>query len=147
MPIPVLSKIFMQECQHLKLPELSVFSNTAAAEDIVPDKNTTISKSGGKGMFSTVKAKVIAGVVALAVVGGGITAVVLANRDKTADADKPNTAVQTDTQGEVNEQEIEDKLNDLMKMLIMKIMLLTMMQAVQIQTASLKWLFTLFLTR
>lgn len=113
MPIPVLSKIFMQECQHLKLPELSVFSNTAAAEDIVPDKNTTISKSGGKGMFSTVKAKVIAGVVAVAVVGGGITAAVLANRDKTADADKPNTAVQTDAQGEVNEQEIEDKLNEL----------------------------------
>lgn len=113
MPIPVLSKIFMQECQHLKLPELSVFSNTAAAEDIVPDKNTTISKSGGKGMFSTVKAKVIAGVVALAVVGGGITAVVLANRDRTADTDKPNTAVQTDAQGEVNEQEIENKLNEL----------------------------------
>lgn len=113
MPIPVLSKIFMQECQHLKLPELSVFSKAAAAEDIVPDKNTTISKSGGKGMFSTVKAKVIAGVVALAVVGGGITAVVLANRDTTADADKPNTAVQTDAQGEVNEQEIEDKLNEL----------------------------------
>lgn len=113
MPIPVLSKIFMQECQHLKLPELSVFSNTAAAEDIVPDKNTTISKSGGKGMFSTVKAKVIAGICAVAVIGGGITAAVLANRDKTADADKPNTAVQTDAQGEVNEQEIEDNLNEL----------------------------------
>lgn len=38
---------------------------------------------------------------------------VLANRDKTADADKPNTAVQTDAQGEVNEQEIEDNLNEL----------------------------------
>ena len=60
MPIPVLSKIFMQECQHLKLPELSVFSNTAAAEDIVPDKNTTISKSGGKGMFSTAQDKNLA---------------------------------------------------------------------------------------
>lgn len=113
MPIPVLSKIFMQECQHLKLPELSVFSNTAAAEDIVPEKNPTMRRSGGKGMFSTVKVKVIAGVVVLAVVGGGITAVVLANRDKTADADKPNTAVQTDAQGEVNEQEIENKLNEL----------------------------------
>lgn len=112
MPIPVLSKIFMQECQHLKLPELSVFSKASATE-VVPDKNTTISKSGGKGMFSTVKAKVIAGVVVLAVVGGGITAAVLANRDKTADADKPNTAVQTDAQREVNEHEIEDKLNEL----------------------------------
>ena len=112
MHIPVLSKIFMKECQHLKLPELSVFSKASATE-VVPDKNTTISKSGGKGMFSTVKAKVIAGVVVLAVVGGGITAAVLANRDKTADADKPNTAVQTDAQREVNEQEIEDKLNGL----------------------------------
>ena len=108
MPIPVLSKIFMQECQHLKLPELSVFSNTAAAED-----NPTMRRSGGKGMFSTVKVKVIAGVVVLAVVGGGITAAVLANRDNTADADKPNTAVQTDAQGDVNEQEIENKLNEL----------------------------------
>ena len=35
------------------------------------------------------------------------------NRDKTSDADKPNTAVQTDAQGEVNEQEIEDNLNEL----------------------------------
>ena len=113
MPIPVLSKIFMQECQHLKLPELSVFSDTAAAEDIVPEKKPTMRKSGGKGMFSTVKVKVIAGVVVLAVVGGGITGVVLANRDKTSDADKPNTAVQTDAQGEVNEQEIEDNLNEL----------------------------------
>lgn len=113
MPIPVLSKIFMQECQHLKLPKLSVFSNTAAAEDIVPEKNPTMRKSGGKGMFSTVKVKVIAGVVVLTVVGGGITAVVLANRDNTADADKPNAAVQTDAQGDVNEQEIEDKLKEL----------------------------------
>ena len=112
MPIPVLSKIFMKECQHLKLPELSVFSKASATE-VVPDKNTTISKSGGKGMFSTVKAKVIAGVVVLAVVGGGITAAVLANRDQTAYADKPNTAVQTDAQGDVNEQEIENKLNEL----------------------------------
>lgn len=112
MPIPVLSKIFMQECQHLKLPELSVFSKASATE-VVPDKNTTISKSGGKGMFSTVKSKVIAGVVAVAVVGGGITAVVLANRDKTVEADEPRTAVQTNADGDVNEKDIEDKLNEL----------------------------------
>lgn len=93
MPIPVLSKIFMQECQHLKLPELSVFSNTAAAEDIVPDKNTTISKSGGKGMFSTVKAKVIAGVCAAAVVGGGITAAVVLSSNGSKDNDNDDGVV------------------------------------------------------
>lgn len=64
-------------------------------------------------MFSTVKSKVIAGVVAVAVVGGGITAVVLANRDKTVEADEPRTAVQTNADGDVNEKDIEDKLNEL----------------------------------
>lgn len=93
MPIPVLSKIFMQECQHLKLPELSVFSNTAAAEDIVPEKNPTMSKSGGKGMFSTVKAKVIAGVCAVAVVGGGITAAVVLSSNGSKDNDNDDGVV------------------------------------------------------
>lgn len=93
MPIPVLSKIFIQECQHLKLPELSVFSNTAAAEDIVPDKNPTMSKSGGKGMFSTVKAKVIAGVCAVAVVGGGITAAVVLSSNGSKDNDNDDGVV------------------------------------------------------
>ena len=93
MPIPVLSKIFMQECQHLKLPELSVFSNTAAAEDIVPDKNSTMSKSGGKVMFSTVKAKVIAGVCAAAVVGGGITAAVVLSSNGSKDNDNDDGVV------------------------------------------------------
>lgn len=111
-PIPVLSKIFMQECQQLELPKLSVFSKASATE-VVPDKNTTISKSGGKGMFSTVKSKVIAGVIAVAVVGGGITAVVLANRDKTVEVDEPRTAVQTNADGDVNEKDVEDKLNEL----------------------------------
>lgn len=111
-PVFILSKLLNKEASNTVLPKLTVFTGSAA--NAVPDSVTsTKTISGGKGMFSTVKAKVIAGVVALAVVGGGITAVVLANRDKTADADKPNTAIQTDAQGEVNEQEIEDKLNEL----------------------------------
>lgn len=56
MPIPVLSKIFMQECQHLKLPELSVFSDTAAAEDIVPEK-TNNEKIGRKRYVFNSKSK------------------------------------------------------------------------------------------
>lgn len=93
MPIPVLSKIFMQECRHLKLPELSVFSNTAAAEDIVPEKNPTMRRSGGKVMFSTVKAKVIAGVCAAAVVGGGITAAVVLSSNGSKDNDNDDGVV------------------------------------------------------
>lgn len=113
MPIPVLSKIFMQECQHLKLPELSVFSKASATE-VVPDKNTTISKSGGKGMFSTVKAKVIAGVVALAVVGGGITAVVLSSNN--SDDDDNNDIVvassQNDSTASKGDEDVSDTAND-----------------------------------
>ena len=113
-PVFILSKLLNKEASNTVLPKLTVFTGSASAANAVPDSVTsTKTISGGKGMFSTVKAKVIAGVVALAVVGGGITAAVLANRDKTADADKPNTAVQTNAQGEVNEQEIEDKLNEL----------------------------------
>ena len=115
MPIPVLSKIFMQECQHLKLPELSVFSNTAAAEDIVPDKNTTISKSGGKGMFSTVKAKVIAGVCAVAVVGGGITAAVMLSSNNSDDDDNNDIVVassQNDSTASKGDEDVSDTAND-----------------------------------
>lgn len=115
MPIPVLSKIFMQECQHLKLPELSVFSNTAAAEDIVPDKNSTMSKSGGKGMFSTVKAKVIAGVCAVAVVGGGITAAVVLSSNNSDDDDNNDIVVassQNDSTASKGDETISDTADD-----------------------------------
>lgn len=113
-PVFILSKLLNKEASNTVLPKLTVFTGSASAANAVPDSVTTTKTiSGGKGMFSTVKAKVIAGVCAAAVVGGGITAAVLANRDRTADTDKPNTAVQTDAQGEVNEQEIEDKLNEL----------------------------------
>lgn len=113
-PVFILSKLLNKEASNTVLPKLTVFTGSASAANAVPDSVTsTKTISGGKGMFSTVKAKVIAGICAVAVIGGGITAAVLANRDKTADADKPNTAVQTDAQGEVNEQEIEDNLNEL----------------------------------
>ena len=113
-PVFILSKLLNKEASNTVLPKLTVFTGSASAANAVPDSVTsTKTISGGKVMFSTVKAKVIAGVCAVAVIGGGITAAVLANRDKTADADKPNTAVQTDAQGEVNEQEIEDNLNEL----------------------------------
>lgn len=75
-PVFILSKLLMKEASTTALPKLTVFTSTAA--NAVPDKVTsTKTISGGKGMFSTVKAKVIAGVCAVAVVGGGITAAVM----------------------------------------------------------------------
>lgn len=113
-PVFILSKLLNKEASNTVLPKLTVFTGSASPANAVPDSVTsTKTISGGKVMFSTVKAKVIAGVCAVAVVGGGITAAVLANRDRAADTDKPNAAVQTDAQGDVNEQEIEDKLKEL----------------------------------
>mgnify|MGYP006921205203 FL=1 len=78
MPVFILSKLLNKEASNTVLPKLTVFTGSASAANAVPDSVTsTKTISGGKGMFSTVKAKVIAGVCAVAVVGGGITAAVM----------------------------------------------------------------------
>ncbi|MGN0624275.1 MAG: RNA polymerase sigma factor [Oscillospiraceae bacterium] len=128
-PIPVLSKIFMQESAKLTLPELSVFSRlanansnsnadskAAANSDVVPDnKATTKTISGGKSMLSTVRSKVIAGICAAVIVGGGVTAAVAANRDSGAKTDKggKNSVITEDDINSMSEKDIEDKLNAL----------------------------------
>ena len=85
-PVFILSKLLMKEASTTALPKLTVFTSTAA--NAVPDKVTsTKTISGGKGMFSTVKAKVIAGVCAVAVVGGGITAAVTLSSNSNDDDD------------------------------------------------------------
>lgn len=85
-PVFILSKLLMKEASTTALPKLTVFTSTAA--NAVPDKVTsTKTISGGKGMFSTVKAKVIAGVCAVAVVGGGITAAVMLSSNSNDDDD------------------------------------------------------------
>ncbi|WP_443713753.1 RNA polymerase sigma factor [Ruminococcus sp.] len=85
-PVFILSKLLMKEASTTALPKLTVFTSTAA--NAVPDKVTsTKTISGGKGMFSTVKAKVIAGVCAVAVVGGGITAAVVLSSNSNDDDD------------------------------------------------------------
>lgn len=85
-PVFILSKLLMKEASTTALPKLTVFTSTAA--NAVSD-NVTSTKtiSGGKGMFSTVKAKVIAGVCAVAVVGGGITAAVMLSSNSNDDDD------------------------------------------------------------
>lgn len=85
-PVFILSKLLMKEASTTALPKLTVFTSTAA--NAVPDKViSTKTISGGKGMFSTVKAKVIAGVCAVAVVGGGITAAVMLSSNSNDDDD------------------------------------------------------------
>lgn len=93
-PVFILSKLLSQEASNTVLPKLTVFTGSASAANAVPDSVTTKKTiSGGKGMFSTVKAKVIAGVCAAAVVGGGITAAVVLSSNGSKDNDNDDGVV------------------------------------------------------
>lgn len=93
-PVFILSKLLNKEASNTVLPKLTVFTGSASAANAVPDSVTsTKTISGGKGMFSTVKAKVIAGVCAAAVVGGGITAEVVLSSNGSKDNDNDDGVV------------------------------------------------------
>lgn len=93
-PVFILSKLLNKEASNTVLPKLTVFTGSASAVNAVPDSVTsTKTISGGKGMFSTVKAKVIAGVCAAAVVGGGITAAVVLSSNGSKDNDNDDGVV------------------------------------------------------
>lgn len=93
-PVFILSKLLNKEASNTVLPKLTVFTGSASAANAVPDSVTTTKTiSGGKVMFSTVKAKVIAGVCAAAVVGGGITAAVVLSSNGSKDNDNDDGVV------------------------------------------------------
>ena len=86
LPVPVLTRLLLAESQDMPLPPLSVFGGDTPNADTsqntqnsqnshantVPENTSAKAVSGGKTMLSTVKAKVIAGVCAAVIVGGGI---------------------------------------------------------------------------
>ena len=87
-PVFILSKLLNKEASN------TVFTGSASAANAVPDSVTsTKTISGGKVMFSTVKAKVIAGVCAAAVVGGGITTAVVLSSNGSKDNDNDDGVV------------------------------------------------------
>jgi len=93
-PVFILSKLLNKEASNTVLPKLTVFTGSASAANAVPDSVTsTKTISVGKVMFSTVKAKVIAGVCAAAVVGGGITAAVVLSSNGSKDNDNDDGVV------------------------------------------------------
>ncbi|RGG89082.1 sigma-70 family RNA polymerase sigma factor [Ruminococcus sp. AF16-50] len=93
-PVFILSKLLNKEASNTVLPKLTVFTGSASAANAVPDSVTsTKTISGGKVMFSTVKAKVIAGVCAAAVVGGGITTAVVLSSNGSKDNDNDDGVV------------------------------------------------------
>ena len=110
-PVFILSKLLNKEASNTVLPKLTVFTGSASAANAVPDSVTsTKTISGGKGMFSTVKAKVIAGVCAAAVVGGGITAaVVLSSNGSKDNGNDHGVVVVTESQKSSESSSAADK--------------------------------------
>ncbi|WP_418632766.1 RNA polymerase sigma factor [Ruminococcus sp.] len=110
-PVFILSKLLNKEASNTVLPKLTVFTGSASAANAVPDSVTsTKTISGGKGMFSTVKAKVIAGVCAVAVVGGGITAaVVLSSNGSKDNGNDHGVVVVTESQKSSESSSAADK--------------------------------------
>lgn len=86
MPIGILGRIFEEESKNLLLPNIS-FAEFAAAKAInsnqkIVNNTAKAGNFGGKVMLGTLKAKIIAGVSALVIVGGAITAgVIIASND------------------------------------------------------------------
>lgn len=110
-PVFILSKLLNKEASNTVLPKLTVFTGSASAANAVPDSVTsTKTISGGKVMFSTVKAKVIAGVCAAAVVGGGITAaVVLSSNGSKDNGNDHGVVVVTESQKSSESSSAADK--------------------------------------
>lgn len=110
-PVFILSKLLNKEASNTVLPKLTVFTGSASAANAVPDSVTsTKTISGGKVMFSTVKAKVIAGVCAAAVVGGGITAAVVLSSNGSKDNDNDDgVVVVTESQKSSESSSVADK--------------------------------------
>ena len=140
LPVPVLTRLLLAESQDMPLPPLSVFGgDTPNAEtsqntqntqnshaDTVPEKTSAKAVSGGKTMLSTVKAKVIAGVCAAVIVGGGIAvAVNMGGKPEKAD-EKPAASRKAESEDigagdigdlddldDIDEKDVENALDSL----------------------------------
>lgn len=140
LPIPVLTRLLLAESQDMPLPPLSVFGGDApnaetsqntqntqnSHADTVPEKTSAKAVSGGKTMLSTVKAKVIAGVCAAVIVGGGIAvAVNMGGKPEKAD-EKPAASRKAESEDigagdigdlddldDIDEKDVENALDSL----------------------------------
>lgn len=141
LPVPVLTRLLLAESQDMPLPPLSVFGGDTPNADTsqntqntqnsqnshantVPENTSAKAVSGGKTMLSTVKAKVIAGVCAAVIVGGGIAvAVNMGGKPEKAD-EKPAASRKAESEdnaadigagdiGDIDEKDVENALDSL----------------------------------
>lgn len=143
LPVPVLTRLLLAESQDMPLPPLSVFGGDTPNADTsqntqntqnsqnshantVPENTSAKAVSRGKTMLSTVKAKVIAGVCAAVIVGGGIAvAVNMGGKPEKAD-EKPAASRKAESEDigagdigdfddldDIDEKDVENALDSL----------------------------------
>ena len=85
--VALLTAIFIAESQSLNIPNVisNIFAGAAGIAGTAAGAKAAgvAGKAGIKGLFQTLKAKVIAGVTAAALVAGGVTAGILTHNKKT----------------------------------------------------------------
>ena len=91
--IPTLTRLFRLEAENTPVPNIPLELTTPPdPQNGVPSNSAaSAAKQGGKQMLNTLKAKIIAGAYAVAVVGGGVTAgVVISNNSKNKTESRPS---------------------------------------------------------
>ncbi len=86
-PIPILTRLLKAEAESAAVPNVPLVKDVPSSSESVPQNSAAqAANAGGKTMLNSLKAKIIAGVCAAVVVGGGVTAGVLIanNSQKTA---------------------------------------------------------------
>lgn len=100
MPIPVLTRIFRTEAEQISVPDIPLNLPMAASAPA----NTILKKAGESKMKNAITGKIIAGVVALGVIGGGIAIAVNSSKDKEpTEAKSPVQVEESSTPTEVTE--------------------------------------------
>ena len=93
-PLPVLTRIFRTEAEQISVPDIPLH----LPENISAPAKTILKNAGASKMKNALLGKIIAGVAAVGVIGGGIAAVVVHNsNDNDSKTDSEASIVSTDT--------------------------------------------------
>lgn len=93
-PLPVLTRIFRTEAEQISVPDIPLH----LPENISAPAKTILKNAGGSKMKNALLGKIIAGVAAVGVIGGGIAVVVVHNsNDNDSKTDSKASIVSTDT--------------------------------------------------
>lgn len=85
--IPFLTRMFAEISKNTDIPRIPI-ENVLPKANSAPDISQTVT-NGGKTMLNSLKAKIIAGACAAAVVGGGVAAGVLISKNSNPETSKP----------------------------------------------------------